>query len=1016
MSEEILKALMQLFALIVKQDEGVQDKEIEYVRTFLLQQLDEETAREYMSMFMEFAGIETGKAVTKRSTPSVRDSVRIFGICKKINKTLTQKQKVVVLVRLYELLNSERKFTPQRMNIVNTVAEVFNISEKEYRNIEVFVRAENIHEFDVDSVLVITGSAVKTPKARSWHPQQFQGYLAILQVESTELYFVKHDCADDVFLNGMPVYPGLIYLLATGSSLHLPHGYQVYYSDIVARFLDRERIEPLEFVADGLNYRFPNGNIGLNNVSFKEEQGKLVGLMGISGAGKTTLLNVLSGLQKPTEGKVKINGYDIYRDKKMLDGVIGYIPQDDLLIEELTVFQNLYFNARFCFKDLSDMEVTEKVNRLLEDLDLFHIRDLKVGSPKRTIISGGQRKRLNIALELIREPMVLFVDEPTSGLSSRDSENVMDLLRELSIQGKLVFVVIHQPSSDIFKLFDSVLILDVGGYLVYHGNPIESVIYFKKKDAQINSDIGECPVCGNVNPEVIFNVLDSRVLDEFGRYTKKRKVSPKKWAEMFRKEHQPAEITGADHPPKGSLQRPGKLKQYFIYLRRDILSKISNRQYVLMTLLEAPVLAFVLTYIIRYIADPASDIYIFRENENIPTYIFMALIVGLFLGLTLSAEEIFKDRKILLREGFLNLSRGSYLLSKISVLFIISAIQGVLFVLIGNTILGIKGMFFAYWLAWFTTAASANLMGLIISSAFNSVITIYIVIPLLIIPMMVLSGAMFPFDKLNRKISSVDKVPVIAELMPTKWTYEALMVHQFKDNRFEKYFYTYEKEESQADFQKVYRIPRLREAVNKIVYLYNIDSLTPGKADELILLKNEINKENRTNPVVKFNQPGKLEVKSFDAETALSLTNYLDSLEDYYNSRLLQANHSKQRTIQYMIETNPALYNRLRDDYFNEHLADIVRKVYERNRMLIYKNRIIQKYHPIYKDPVDIRWPGIRAHFYSPVKLLGHKAVDTFYFNIGVVWIMIFLAYLFLYLNILALVIHYTDRIVRSDL
>ena len=421
--------------------------------------------------------------------------------------------------------------------------------------------------------------------------------------------------------------------------------------------------------------------------------------------------------------------------------------------------------------------------------------------------------------------MVLFLDEPTSGLSSRDSENLMDLLRDLTLKGKLIFTVIHQPSSEIFKMFDKVIILDQNGCMAWFGNPVDSVIYFKTLDAQINSDIGECPSCGNVNPETIFNIIESQVVDEFGKYTEKRKVQPKEWSATFNSRFPFARLPDVKDPPESNLQIPGIFRQFLIYLKRDFRSKIANRQYVLLTLLEAPVLGFILSFIIRYIPDPESDVYIFSENENIPIYIFMSLIVALFLGLTISAEEIFRDRKILKREHFLNLSRSSYLLSKIVILIMISAVQTFLFIIIANPILSIKGMFFNYWIALFTTAFCANMLGLNISASFNSAITIYIVIPLLIIPMMVLSGAMFPFDKLNRKIGSVEKVPVIAELIPTRWTYEALMVTQFKDNRYSKVIYNKEKESyymlqkkiSEAEFNKIHRIKALRDALETSV-------------------------------------------------------------------------------------------------------------------------------------------------------------------------------------------------------
>ena len=157
---------------------------------------------------------------------------------------------------------------------------------------------------------------------------------------------------------------------------------------------------------------------------------------------------------------------------------------------------------------------------------MFEIKDIQVGSPLNKKISGGQRKRLNIALELIREPAVLFLDEPTSGLSSRDSENILDLLKELSLKGKLVFIVIHQPSSEIFKMFDRLLILDTGGYLIYNGDPVDSIIYFKSRVHHANWNESECHSCGNVNPEQIFNIVESSVIDEYGKLTDVRKISP----------------------------------------------------------------------------------------------------------------------------------------------------------------------------------------------------------------------------------------------------------------------------------------------------------------------------------------------------------------------------------------------------------------------------------------------------------------------------------------------------------
>src|SRR3990170_7481876 len=190
----------------------------------------------------------------------------------------------------------------------------------------------------------------------------------------------------------------------------------------------------------------------------------------------------MAGLVEPSQGHILVNGFDINTQKDKIHGVIGYVSQDDLLIEELTVYQNLYYNAKLCFATFTEEQIHKRVMEVLENLGLDQRKDLPVGNPLDKTISGGQRKRLNIALELIREPAVLFLDEPTSGLSSRDSENIMDLLKELASKGKLIFVIIHQPSSDIYKMFDKILILDVGGKPIYYGNPVEAVMYFKKAD------------------------------------------------------------------------------------------------------------------------------------------------------------------------------------------------------------------------------------------------------------------------------------------------------------------------------------------------------------------------------------------------------------------------------------------------------------------------------------------------------------------------------------------------------
>ena len=210
-------------------------------------------------------------------------------------------------------------------------------------------------------------------------------------------------------------------------------------------------------------------------------------------------------------------------------------------------------------------------------MEAIYIRILKVVYPLNRIISGGQRKRLNISIKLIREPSVLFVDEPTSGLSSTDSENVMDLLKELSLKGKLIFVVIHQPSSDIYKMFDKIFILDVGGYPIYYGNPIEAVMYFKRVTNQINADVGECFTCGNVNPELLLNIIESKIVDDFGHYTDKRLKTPADWNELYESNVNFKIHKDVRETPSRTFQIPGNKWEFLsnaIFFRRSVICNI----------------------------------------------------------------------------------------------------------------------------------------------------------------------------------------------------------------------------------------------------------------------------------------------------------------------------------------------------------------------------------------------------------------------------------------------------------
>ena len=1001
MSEKLLKVILQLLAIVAKEDTVTND-ELNYIREFLKEHVNHTAAEAYLTFF-----IEQAEALSSQTAVAQDEHDLIVALTQKVNQELTKQQKLVVMIDLMELIVSDGKISERESELVYFIGDRFNFSKNVVNHIRSFVVNTKREKFAADSVLIVD-SGDSEIKARHFRVKEMPGFLAFFRIPSLEAYFVKYVGKASLTLNGLPLKRNRVWVFPHGSTIKGTTNTPVYFSDVVSNFRRDFHESHISFVAENISYKFPNGNVGLVDVNIAEESGKLIGIMGGSGAGKSTLFNVLNGNDQPAGGSVRINSIDIHQNQQAIEGLIGYVPQDDLLIEDLTVYQNLYYAAKLCFDSASERELDDLVNKTLNALGLHERKDLKVGNPLQKTISGGQRKRLNIGLELLREPSVMFVDEPTSGLSSRDSENIMDLLKELSLKGKMVFVVIHQPSSVIFKMFDKLLILDVGGYQIYYGNPIDAVTYFKSIVDMIDKDLGSCIKCGNVNPEQIFNIIETKVVDEYGQFTDARKISAKEWYDFFKEHISIDPVEEITEPPKKSLRIPSKIKQIGVFVTRDVLSKLSNRQYLIINLLQAPLLAFLLAFIVRY--SQPGDEYTFRENLNIPAFFFMSVIVSLFMGLTISAEEIIRDRKILKREAFLNLSRLSYLLSKTGILFFMSALQTFMFVLIGNYILEIRDMGVEYFAVLFSIACFANILGLNISSAFNSAVTIYILIPILIIPQLILSGVVVGFDKLHPALTSEDKVPLIGELMASRWAYEALAVNQFKHNPYEEELYEFDRAIAEGEYKTIYFIPYLEADLDYCHHHLNTDDpeIKAQMVAKLDLVRNELNKELSIIGKDKFPQVDDLTIDKFNGKLFEETIDFLKALKKFHNNRRNKATSDKDKMIA-KISRSPeekAAFLKKRDAYQNETIIRILKNTNTDIRIIEEDGHLIRKVYPIYaRDEFPTSPFDFRVNFYYPEKHFLGSYFDTLSFNVAIIWVMTITLFISLYFDLLRRVV-----------
>jgi len=1012
---------MQLFALIVDIDaiQEISEKEKAIIRSFLSRQLSNELVEKYQDIFDDYLHlyhqdhIEKGSKKGKKRTALT--AVRILSICETINEELEQRQKVYVIYQMIEYIAYGIEIRETELDFLQTVASAFNIDEDEYQDILNFIIHSLIDIPRKEYVLLINSDLEGNLEgAHHIHSHNLQGEISFLNIPSVNTYVLRYHGKEDLFLNGQHIQADITYAFEHGSSIRGQNIDSIYYTDVAGVFSTSSISAKFSFLARDVEFRFKNSPNGIQGFNLVEQSGKLIGIMGGSGVGKSTLLNVLNGNLRPQQGEILVNGYSLYDEKEKLGGVIGFIPQDDLLLEDLTVEQNLYYNAKLCLADYDEEKTNEVVKQVLVDLDLYEIRNLKVGKPLSKVISGGQRKRVNIGLELIREPSILFVDEPTSGLSSVDSEMVMNLLREQVFKGKLVIINIHQPSSNLYKMFDRIIFIDKGGYQIYCGNPSEAVVYFKTRSNHANAKEDQCIRCGNIDPDQVLQIIEAKIVNEYGKLSRTRKVSPKEWFEIFKKSNlrKSAPEPVKEELPENFYSIPGLFKQMKIFFIRDILSKLTNRQYILISLLEAPLLAVIMGYFTKYFSgttdNPAA--YVFRNNENLPAYMLMSVIVFLFLGMTISSEEIIKDKKILQRESFLNLSRGSYLNSKILIMFLISAFQSITYVLIGNLIFEIQGMIFSYWLILFSISCFANLLGLNISAGLNSVITIYILVPFMLIPQILFCGVLVKFDKLHKSLTNYEYVPVLGDMMASRWAYEALTVEQFKNNKYRKVFFDIDRDISNVAYPQAYLIVDLKARLNESLEYLHANINQDRIQVNLAILNEQIQELNKQFPDVELNPGLYLEPGSFGDSAVTAVNAYFSQLDRVFRHRTgeLQRNKNKINEALLLELGGAGPFTDFRNAYDNNRLSELVTNRNVLAKIVESEGKLISKHEPIYKEPGSRIG---RAHLYAPFKRMGGMEIDTLWFNVLVIWVFTFLLYVTLYFDVLRKVLARFDRV-----
>jgi ABC-type multidrug transport system ATPase subunit/ABC-type multidrug transport system permease subunit len=457
--------------------------------------------------------------------------------------------------------------------------------------------------------------------------------------------------------------------------------------------------------------QFDNGKIGLHECSFEIPSKSLLAVMGPSGCGKSTLLKALNGDSPPSSGRVYISGLELNENYDYLKTQIGYVPQDDIVHRELTVEQSLYYAAKLRLEHSDSTFIQQKIEQVLKDLNIEHIRKNLVGK-----ISGGQRKRVSIAVEILTDPLILFLDEPTSPLDPQTIEEFLEILRNLSNKGTTVIMVTHKPED--LNYMDTVIFMAEGGHKVYQGETSSYLSHFK-------------------------------VDDTIKVYAQLAMPHASKWIDNHKQ----------NHPALGLMQAPKEKQnsrnanffhQFWWLTIRYFNIKLNDRINTMVLVGQAPIIAGLICLIFKDIT---------------PAVPFLLAVSAVWFGTNNAAREIVGESPIYKRERMFNQGILAYMLSKITVLGTFAAIQSFLFTLIislnfagTDPTWDAPGSTFLWMLL---VSLSASMMGLLLSAIVSTSEKVMTLVPIALIPQIMLAGIV-------AKISS-PFVEILSYLTLSRW-------------------------------------------------------------------------------------------------------------------------------------------------------------------------------------------------------------------------------------------------------
>ena len=519
----------------------------------------------------------------------------------------------------------------------------------------------------------------------------------IEKVSNDDVFYIKDlGSVNGTFVNGKKIY--------SKSKLLLSDVIFIGKYKLSLEGQAKDLSEEIAISATGISKTYNNGYTALKTMNIAVPSKSLLAIMGPTGCGKSTLLKCLNGDVRTTRGKVFIYNQELFSNYDYLKTQIGYVPQDDIVHKELTVYQCLYFTAKIRLDNASDDIINKKIKKILHELDITFIKDNLI-----TDISGGQRKRVAIGVELITDPLLLFLDEPTSPLDPQTINNFLDILKKLSDNGTTIIMVTHKPE-DLVRM-DDVLFLSKVGSITYHGSANQYKEYFNVS-----------------NPVEVFSELSP--------------PKSEKWINKY-KSSMVIESYSDNSKEIKSIKSFSFFNQSYWLTRRYFQIKTNDRFNSLVMVLQAPIIAILICCIFKNIS---------------ASVLFISSVAAIWFGTNNASREIVSENSIYKRERMFNLSIVPYIFSKISVLTFFSIVQtflfvGILYVFYIDSLVSLTNPhLFSLWMLILSIAATC--LGLFLSSVLKTTESVMSFVPLVLLPQIMLAGIIAKIDTIGIEVLS----------------------------------------------------------------------------------------------------------------------------------------------------------------------------------------------------------------------------------------------------------------------